>query len=637
MQNLQQIKQELRDALPIKGLSFLIKSLKEFLPDHSPKYNILIGLEAEYRQLNLDSFANVLSRSEQELRHSQLRQRSLELLMSLEAEDFDPSIRHSRLTSGGKVRRGHVLYRIPKEMQLGEETRCLVRIAFDQEMLLENLQLDKHLELRSEVRISDYMKVEITDPAAEPVFVIRTTSEPVQFIDEDDFTEWRFYVKPLRPGEHTLELKVCIMLQINGEDRIRERTLEESVVIVAEKPVQQEEDFPFTKMEDNLVLPSAVESLMPQPMQTTKRGGGASAILPLALVIITGVIAYAIGPQAFREQIDWLSTRYLKNNEGAFLAFADKYPDGNHLGDALWEVASISEEPEDYLAYVNLDGVQSREPEAISRIEQMESRVWADANSAPTPLSLDRYLRLYPDGSYRQEAILQLAKAESWQASRSSTVPERWQVDTLGWQERMLAYAVESQGSDTGNAILQLAGRLNGLEIEGPNDGRNTPPEDPGRPRMEVATPDFVIVDPLLRERPISLRINQNFPATELSAVYRNEDDLPTVMADRVRRMEVKFGLKEVTTEYQGLRTIYLSITDDRQLPVASENPKTVTVPVEGREIEVFAVMESQVIIGDDQVLSLSYELTGELKPGPYRIVLSSDVGIMGTAFNILR
>ena len=39
-------------------------------------------------------------------------------------------------------------------------------------------------------------------------------------IDEDEYTEWKFNIKPLKIGEHQLELKVTIMINIDGETTI---------------------------------------------------------------------------------------------------------------------------------------------------------------------------------------------------------------------------------------------------------------------------------------------------------------------------------------------------------------------------------------------------------------------------------
>ena len=139
--------------------------------------DILLTLEAEYRQLKLDTFARVISHEDKLLQEAQLRKRLLDLVSSLTDDDFDVETEHSILADKDKIRRGHVLYRIPQQMQIQEESRCLVRIAFDQAMIVEDLDLDEDIELRSEVRISDYMKVEIEDPSAEGVFAIRTTSE----------------------------------------------------------------------------------------------------------------------------------------------------------------------------------------------------------------------------------------------------------------------------------------------------------------------------------------------------------------------------------------------------------------------------------------------------------------------------
>ena len=246
MENLQQLKSNLKKALPKEGINYVLKALKGSLPESAPKYNAFIQLESAYRDLKLQIIEGILDSDDIQRGNNIIRKRLLEFIDSLEEEDFEAAVDSdtSFFEPDQKIRRGHVLYRIPNTMQKEEETRCLVRIAFDKAMLVEDLDLDEHVEVRPDLRVSDYMKVEIIDPsAASTVFSIRTTSEPVQFIDKDDFTEWRFYVTPLQAGEHVLELKVTLMLMIDGVPRVRERTLEESVVIVAEPVEAQEEEF----------------------------------------------------------------------------------------------------------------------------------------------------------------------------------------------------------------------------------------------------------------------------------------------------------------------------------------------------------------------------------------------------------
>ncbi len=524
MKDLNEIKQTLRNALPREGISFVIKSLKDLLPADSPKYDLLIALEADYRQLKLDSFEGILDKEEENRIAAQLRRRVLEFLQSLEAEDFDRRTRRSRLAPEQKIQRGHVLYRIPKQMQLGKETRCLVRIAFDKAMIVEDLDLDENTELRSQVRISDYMKVELTDPGSQEVFAIRSTSETVQFIDADDFTEWKFYVQPLQPGEHVLELKVTVMLRINGEDRVREKTLEESVVIVTEAPAEAEAKLPFRTFDEDIVLPCPLETVAPRRVGRIPAGLRLAAIgLALLAGLSSGV--YAFNP-AFREQVDWLNTRYVQNDAEAYEGFIEKHPEsprretatfkkaealdregketaavaaylaykqtyqaGKYLEDALWNIAAITQAPEDYQTYLAQADEPERAAEAEQAIRKLETKVWEAASTQPSPVTLDRYLRLYPQGKHRTAAIERLADSTTWRQPATPQLPPRLLADTADIKERLLRYAGESDQPQVKTALEKRVAEAEKTGFFAPKPATETTERAPADDKQKEASP----------------------------------------------------------------------------------------------------------------------------------------------------
>ncbi|PSR13227.1 MAG: hypothetical protein C7N36_08880 [Bacteroidetes bacterium] len=141
MDHLSLVQHNLKATLPKRGGAFVLNALLDLLPPSSPKYNMVIALQAEYREFEVAVIRNLLSEDVKSLKTSQLNNRLLKLLSDLTAEDFDPATRRSRITENARIRRGNILYQIPKEMKLDEESRCLVRIAFDKEMLLEALQI----------------------------------------------------------------------------------------------------------------------------------------------------------------------------------------------------------------------------------------------------------------------------------------------------------------------------------------------------------------------------------------------------------------------------------------------------------------------------------------------------------------
>ena len=132
------------------------------------------------------------------------------------------------------VTQGTILYDVPSKMQLLQEVKCVVRIAFDEVMAKLDFKITQDTELKA-MRVSNVMNVELFD-ASQQAFEIRTVNAKQQFIDRDYFTQWLFYVKPLKEGNYTLLLKVTLIEEINGQERPREIVLEETVSIVANLP-----------------------------------------------------------------------------------------------------------------------------------------------------------------------------------------------------------------------------------------------------------------------------------------------------------------------------------------------------------------------------------------------------------------
>ena len=249
--NLNQRKIELKQELPEFGISYIIDAMKELIPQDMGKYNTIVLLESEFKELTDKRVKGGITADQFRASTSDLRDRLLIFIDGLEPADLDKTIRKSQTIQKPKVKKGSVLYQIPKKMQVLQETRCRIRIAFNEELLLEDLELDEDTTIKNAVRVSDRMRVEIIDPSNH-AFEVRSTSDLTQLVEDDDYTEWRFYVKPLMPGEHILELKVSIIVIVDGIETKREKTLEESVVIIAEE-VEKEEPA-FIKMMDDMII-----------------------------------------------------------------------------------------------------------------------------------------------------------------------------------------------------------------------------------------------------------------------------------------------------------------------------------------------------------------------------------------------
>ncbi|MCB0548602.1 MAG: formylglycine-generating enzyme family protein [Phaeodactylibacter sp.] len=472
MKHLPTLKGQLKELLLEGGMASAMHGLRDNLPADSPKYNAVLQLEAEYRELETQMIRGLLSFEQAGLQSNRLRDRLLALIDGLEADDFSPQLRRSRFRQGEKVRRGHVLYQIPHTMQVGEDHRCLVRIAFDREMLLDGFRLDEHTQVRENLRVSDYMKVDLVDPSPSPAFEIRTTSPPEQVVDEDDHTEWRFYVKPLVPGRHLLELKVVIMVVMeDGRTLPREKTLEESVVIVSEPVEAPAAGQTFKTLEENLLLGRGIEAResgfrLPKGLQAV---AGA-----LALLMLASTATYALAPQ----EAAWAYMRYLRNSKAAYEQYIEQYPESRHVEtaayrrakvgqdaeayeeylaqyeggkyqqQAAWEVAELTRAPIAYLRYLHEFPAGIKAAAAQARIREMEPRLWQALQGSPSLQAVDQYLSLYPESDKREEALAYLGDSSLWQGPVEEANSMLARITGHSLEERLLAHAEAAPTAD---------------------------------------------------------------------------------------------------------------------------------------------------------------------------------------------
>ncbi len=324
MKDLDFVKKQLKNDLPSKGVNATIKALKTLLPQDSPKYNILLNLEAEQKALFIQSLKKILSEDQLQRSNTSIRDRLLSFIDSIDPQDFEKITDKSNFSQQQNYKKGHVLYQIPKRMQVLKETRCRVRIAFNEMMLIEDLELEDDIEIKSNLRVSDYMRVDIIDPSMQGAFEVRTTSDPVQFIDQDDFTEWRFYVKPLLPGEYTLELKVSLILLINGKEVKREKTLEENVVIISEEVPKSE--IGFIKSKDEFIttqipIKSNNNKIIARTASSKLSRG---IVMGLLFLIISSSLSYALVPN-FQESVNWFIADKVKSDLESYHSYIGKY------------------------------------------------------------------------------------------------------------------------------------------------------------------------------------------------------------------------------------------------------------------------------------------------------------------------
>jgi formylglycine-generating enzyme required for sulfatase activity len=324
-EDLIRLKQELKQILPEEGMATAIKALKGQIPSDAPKYNAILQIEARLNDANLKRIKGVLSEDQLQLQYNQLRDDLLSLIDGLKPEDFSKE-------AAKKSKTGSILYQIPKKMEFQKRTKCIVRLAFEEAVIIQNIELTADTSLQS-VRVSEAMEVALIDPDGGASFSIQSISSPEQFLEEDDYSEWLFYVTPLATGSHPIILKVSVIELISGKERKKEIVMEEVVTIVTQ-PVKEEETVkPFQNAGYSFAFSSTsvLDHLPESPPPSARPSATSAAVRKYGMVLgaftMLLVVSWAFGLFQF---IYWQEVLRLDSVED-YEAFMVKFPDGKYF------------------------------------------------------------------------------------------------------------------------------------------------------------------------------------------------------------------------------------------------------------------------------------------------------------------
>ena len=419
-QSLPDLRRHLQELLT-EDLAAALTALKELLPEASEKHAQVLGLQARLKDTNKERIRNTLTPDDYQRRIDTIRADYLDLLTALEPPDFELPVAAPR--SGGKptLREGSVLYRVPQLMPISKPSICTVRVALDEDAILEDIVIDDAVRLRPHVEVSDMMRAELLDPEGE-VFSIRPLSEAEQLVREQGYTQWLFSVTPRVEGEHQLLVKVS-MMEYNpnlGRYVPREVSVLETVTIVTEVPALAGSDkTPLKATGEHFALVPGMEALntrgvgtlapgAPQvpasmvvpPAQTTqpaparKRlgGSGRAAVLFLIFLLAGSATTWAFTPDPVR---DWWWASLRDSTE----AYADYIADYGNNSDpatrrrvekAYFKKAMKTEALADLRKYLDhyADGDPILREQVLKKIEMLEKR--APENSRQQPESTGR-------------------------------------------------------------------------------------------------------------------------------------------------------------------------------------------------------------------------------------------------------
>lgn len=128
-----------------------------------------------------------------------------------------------------------------------------------------------------------------------------------------------------------------------------------------------------------------------------------------------------------------------------------------------------------------------------------------------------------------------------------------------------------------------------------------------------------------------------NFKASAFRVEVEKNKPKATAKSRRAKRIMVSFDLTEVNAKYQGVRPLYMVITDDKGTPIKDSNPIQAQVVVNGQQMDIQAVKQQEVNIEESQRLSFNHELEEKLKRGYYRVAVYTDIGLLGASSFRLR
>lgn len=433
MKTLDTIQNELRELI-VQGTDLALAALKKTLQPGTDCYNDLLSLEGRYQEVTKQLLQGIVSDEDATLEFNRIRQALIEFVGCLKESDISELKAASEDAQNdiADVYNGEVLYRIPKQMQLGVEEECVIRLAFDRKVLTKDFEV--HVgDVMKDLRISNVMGVELLDPAADKAFSITTLNDMVQFVEKDLVTEWIFCVTPLKEGAFPLVLKISIIEIINGIERKRNEVLKEQVQILTKKVEDAAPDFVSAgygwqvvdKDEKRAVpigdgrtvpsnIPPSPSPAVPSPSPTTpppspllpdvKKSAGMLGFVGRALA---AVVVLVIGGVAVNEFI-------LPKNQSELV-----------LDERAKKLKGLRENPnrQELEAFVDANPSTKEASAAMLLLDSLENAAWNSAVASNDQAAMADYLANYPAGRYSDVAANRIDELNRGEISAIEDAP----------------------------------------------------------------------------------------------------------------------------------------------------------------------------------------------------------------------
>ncbi len=421
-QALPELRQNLEAKIREGHLPDALNTLLAELSDDSETYRIVSALLARLNLSNKERYRNTISSEEYQRRIDQVSADFFDLLAGLAEGDFVAKPVSVRATAG---KQGSVLYSVPNTMPIQKPTRCTIRVAVDEDSILENIVLDENMEVKSRVEISDVMSAELLD-AAGGAFQISALNARTQLVKEAGYTEWNFNVTPLIEGVHQLLVKVSIMEIVPGfaEPIPREISLMETVTIVTDlfsapeaaaktkaapsadpssafKASGQTFGFQSTQSQQGLYEVKYSKAVVEAPVTSeskswsSNRGLRAMALF-LAFLVLAPAATWAIVPEPTRDW--WVAS--VKDTPDAYENYIQKYEakGSAQLEKAFFYRAETSGRLADLRAYQHkYQQTGKYEAKVSSRVAALESKSLENIRERPAQTNIRQFVADFPE------------------------------------------------------------------------------------------------------------------------------------------------------------------------------------------------------------------------------------------------
>ncbi|MCK6692964.1 MAG: hypothetical protein L6Q97_12765 [Thermoanaerobaculia bacterium] len=338
-----------------EGIEPALKFLEQHLNPESPRFDDFIQIKSRYNSLQRELLLGTIDQNTYNQWRNSLSQALLLFSGELTEDDLRADVKED---DPREDKRGDILYYIPDRMLLNREEKCAVRLAWMQETILRDWTAREE-DVRKEIRMADIMAVELLNLDERNPFQIRALSEAVQFVDNDDYTEWVFYVKPLMEGEFALVLRVSVIEIIREKEYRKDIVLEERVQVQTQEMPQQvpssfkpahasltlgnaaPESRSNTSPSAAAAAPSARQAGSDQPtakaQQSVVKTAGQSVIRQVIIGLAASVsliITFTLGLSYYQEAQAWKKARQCGRPPCA-KAYLEQYPDGRYKDEAF--------------------------------------------------------------------------------------------------------------------------------------------------------------------------------------------------------------------------------------------------------------------------------------------------------------